>query len=191
MNNCKSKALPLIMIVLCLFSLSGLGQFRANMLFTLSGKEKEFIVFSDENRYRYEFVEDGQKGAVIVLQETNEVFVLMLQQNIAFRTAPTSYMSMGTDPLKLYEYQVNQGASEKVISKEKINGYDCIKKELYGENDQLLYTMWYSEEYKFPVKIVSHIDVAGTTSMELKDIEPWTPDDASFVIPDGYTVMDQ
>ncbi len=191
MKNLKSLIPTFITIALSLVSFSGFGQFQANMLFTLSGVEKEFKVFSDENRYRYEFNEDGQEGVVIVLNETDQIFMLMPQQKMAIRTTPTSRMSMGNDPLKLYEYQVGQGASEKVIGKEKINGYDCIKKELYGENNQLLYTMWYSEEYKFPVKIVSHIDVAGTTSMELKDIEPWTPDDASFVIPDGYTVMDQ
>ncbi len=180
-----------IMAVLCLISVQGFGQFQANMFFTLSGVEKEFKVFSDENRYRYEFNEDGQEGVVIVLNETNQVFMLMPQQKMAIRTTPTSRMSMGNDPLKLYEYQVDQGGVEKVIGNEEINGYDCIKKELYGENNQLLYTMWYSEEYKFPVKIISHIDAAGTTSMELKDIEPWAPNDASFVIPDGYSIMDQ
>jgi hypothetical protein len=191
MKNLKIIKLLSWLVILLFCSNTVSGQFQANMLFTLSNIQKEFKVFSDENRYRYEFNEDGQEGVIIVLNETNEVFVLMPQQKLAITTIPTSMMSMGNDPIKLYEYQVDQGGTEKVIGNEEVNGYDCVKKELYGENNQLLYTMWYSEKYGFPIKIVSHIDVAGTTNMELKDIKPWTPDDASFTIPAGYTIMDQ
>lgn len=181
----------IIIAIFCALSFNAFGQFQANMLFTLSNIQKEFKVFSDENRYRYDFNEDGQEGVVIVLNETEEVFILMPQQKLAIKTVSTSKMAMGNDPVKLYEYQVGQGGTEKVIGHVEVNGYDCIKKELYGENNQLLYTMWHSEEYGFPIKIVSHIDVAGTTEMELKDIKSWTPDEASFKIPDGYTIMDQ
>ncbi|MCK4676680.1 MAG: DUF4412 domain-containing protein [Bacteroidales bacterium] len=191
MKNLKIIKLLSWLVILFFCSNTVSGQFQANMLFTLSNIQKEFKVFSDENRYRYEFNEDGQEGVIIVLNETNEVFVLMPQQKLAITTIPTSMMSMGNDPIKLYEYQVDQGGTEKVIGNEEVNGYDCVKKELYGENNQLLYTMWYSDKYGFPIRIVSHIDVAGTTSMELKDIKSWTPDDASFTIPAGYTIMDQ
>ncbi len=181
----------IIIAIFSALSFNAFGQFQANMLFTLSNTQKEFTVFSDENRYRYEFNEDGQEGVIIVLNETGEVFILMPQQKLAIKTISTSKMAMGNDPVKLYEYQIGQGGTEKVIGQEKVNGYDCIKKELYGENNQLLYTMWYSEEYGFPIKIVSHIDVAGTTEMVLKDIKSWTLDEANFKIPDGYTIMDQ
>ena len=40
-------------------------------LFTLSGIEKDFKIFSDINRYRYEF------------NEAKEVFILMPQQKMA------------------------------------------------------------------------------------------------------------
>jgi len=180
-----------LIVILSILSIQAFSQFEANMHFTLSGNERDFKVFSDVNHYRYEFNADGQEGVVIALKETNQVFVLMPQQKIAINTSPTSLMSMGNDPVKLYEYQLGEGATEKVTGNEAINGYDCIKKELYSDSNQLLYTMWYSDEYTFPIKIVSHMDVAGTTSMELKDIKPWTPDEASFIIPEGYTIVEQ
>jgi len=178
-------------VIFCALSFNAIGQFQATMNYTLSNKEKEFKVFSDENRYRYEFNEDGQEGVVIVLNETGEVFVLMPQQKMAMKTISTSMMSMANDPLLAYEYQVAQGGTEKVIGNEEVNGINCIKKELYNDSNQLLYTIWYAEKYDFPIKMVSHIDVAGNTNMELKDIQDWTPDNAHFVIPEDYMIMDQ
>lgn len=180
-----------LVLLLCGLTTEIFGQFEARMHYILSGIEKDFKVYSDVNRYRYEFNEDGQEGIVIVLNKTNEVFVLMPQQMMVFKTNSSSQMSMANDPVKQYEYQQGQGAKEKVIGKEEVNGYSCIKKELYNESEQLLYTLWFSEEYHFPIKIISHIDVTGTTSMELKNIQSWIPDDAKFSIPEGYMVMDQ
>ena len=190
MKRLRNINLVVFISILSFLSTQVFSQFEATMQFTLSGVEKDFKVFSDNNRYRYEFNEDGQEGIIIVLNESKEVFILMPQQKMAMKTNTTSQMSMGNDPVKLYEYQLGQGGTEKEIGHETINGYDCIKKELYGESNQLLYTMWYSDKYAFPIKIVSHIDVAGSTNMELKDITSWTPDEASFEIPEGYTIME-
>ncbi|MCB2219507.1 MAG: DUF4412 domain-containing protein [Bacteroidetes bacterium] len=187
----KIKNIIIIACLLTAISFKASSQFQANMHFILSGIEKDFKVFSDENRYRYEFNEDGQEGVVIVLNEPGEVIILMPQQKMAIKTKATSQMSMANDPVKLYEYQVKEGGQEKTIGTETINGYKCTKKELYGESDQLLYTMWYSDEYDFPIKMISHMDVTGNTSMEMRDIKKWTPDDAMFSIPDGYMIMDQ
>ena len=187
----KRRISIIAIIIICALSFNAIGQFQATMKYTLSNKEKEFKVFSDENRYRYEFNEDGQEGVVIVLSKTGEVFILMPQQKMAMKTISTSMMSMANDPVLAYEYQVEQGGTEKVIGNEKVNGIDCIKKELYNDSNQLLYTIWYAEKYDFPIKMVSHIDVSGNTNMELKDIKDWTPDEASFMIPEGYMIMDQ
>ncbi len=187
----KIKQLITITGLLLAITCNVSGQFQATMHFIMSGDEKEFKVFSDENRYRYEFNEDGQEGIIIVLNDSEEVIILMPQQKMAIKTKASSQMSMASDPLKLYEYQVKEGGKEKAIGTETVNGCKCTKNELYGANGQLLYTMWYSIDYQFPIKIVSHIDVSGTTSMEMKDIKDWTPDDAMFIIPEGYRIMDQ
>ena len=189
------------MFTICLLAVTSMSlpaQFSATMIYTLSGMQRSFKVFGDENRYRYEFTEDGQEGVVIVLNQTGEFFLLMPQQKMAIRSGSITQMSMSTDPLKQYEYFINEGATEKVTGKEKVNGYDCIKKELrnivrdeYGEVNQLLFTLWYSEELKFPVKMLSHIDGTGSSGMELKDIKTWAPKEDSFNIPEGYTVIDQ
>ncbi|HKL66795.1 MAG TPA: DUF4412 domain-containing protein, partial [Bacteroidales bacterium] len=54
---------------------------------------------------------------------------------------------------------------------------------------QKMYTAWTSVKYNFPVKLINHIDGSEST-MELKDMEPWTPGSKSFEIPEGYQVMD-
>ncbi len=53
-----------------------------------------------------------------------------------------------------------------------------------------MYTVWLSDKYKFHIKMINHIDGSEGSAMELKDIEPWTPDVDSFSIPEGYQVMD-
>ncbi len=54
-----------------------------------------------------------------------------------------------------------------------------------------MYTVWLSDKYKFPVKLINHIDgSSGDSVMELKDIEAWIPEAQSFEIPSGYQVMD-
>jgi hypothetical protein len=41
-----------------------------------------------------------------------------------------------------------------------------------------------------PVKLINHISGSDATTMEMKEIEPWTPNAQSFEIPAGYQVMD-
>jgi outer membrane lipoprotein-sorting protein len=192
-----SMLLTLLMVLLLPGSII-YAQFTAEMHFTTSGKERVFQIYSDGNNYRYEFNEDGQEGIVIVPKSADYIFVLIPQQKMAIKSSASSQMSMSSDPVKQYEYWQNDGATEKVIGNETVNGIDCIKKELhnikkdeYGEVDQHMFTIWYSDEYKFPIKMENYIDGTGTSGMELKDIKPWTPNSDSFKIPEGYNVMEQ
>ncbi len=187
----KNTKFTFLLLIAAFFALPLCAQFSADMVFTLSGKQKSFKVFNDVNRYRYEFNEDRQEGVVIVDNTKNEVYILMPKQKMAIKSTPSSKMSMSTDPLKIYDYYLQDGAKEKIIGKEEVNGYQCIKKELCSETNQLLQTLWFSEKYDFPVKIVSNIDVTGKTEMELKDIKPWPPQESKFIVPEAYTVMDQ
>lgn len=197
MNNQKISSLLSVFIILFLANITVHGQFTAKMHYTMSGKSGEFQIFSDGSNYRYEFNEDGQDGIVIVPNGAKQIFILMPQQKMAIKTNSTSQMSMGRDPLKQYEYWLNEGATEEIVGNEKINGIDCIKKELrnvkkdeYGEVNQHLFTIWYSEEYKFPVKMENYIDGSNSSGMELTDIEAWTPNADSFIVPDGYKMME-
>lgn len=194
-NKRMKKLVLLVAAIILTISLS--AQFSATMTFTAAGMKRNFTVFSDNNRYRYEFDEGGQEGVMIILNETEEFFLLMPQQKIAITEKTSSEMSMGMDPLKQYEYFENEDVTEKVIGKETVNGYECIKKELhniqkdeYGVTDQLMFTIWYSEELQFPVRILNHIDGTGSSGMEIRNIQPWTPDESSFRIPEGYNTLD-
>jgi len=166
------------------------------MVFNTMGKERAYTVYSANEGYRYEFNEDGQEGVVIVLNETGEVFILMPQQKMAMKTAAGNPMSMQNDPVGSFEYYKKDG-TVKEIGTETINGVKCTKSELwnitgdeYGQVTQKMFTIWTSDKYKFPMKMINHIDGAEGSGMELKDIEPWTLDAQVFEIPAGYTVMD-
>lgn len=186
----------IILFAVCLLVLPLSAQFKAKMVFNSMGKERAFTVYSADDGYRYEFNEDGQEGVIIVLNETGEVFILMPQQKMAMKGSADSPMSMGNDPVGTYEYYKKEG-TVKEIGTETINGVKCTKSELwnikgdeYGQVTQKMFTVWTSDKYKFPMKIVNHIDGSDGSSMELKDIEPWTPDAHSFSIPEGYQIME-
>ena len=78
------------------------------------------------------------------------------------------------------------------LGKETVNGIECTKFELWNKENssQKMYTVWLSEKYEFPIKMINHIDGSEGSGMELKDIEPWTPDANSFSIPEGYQIME-
>ncbi len=181
-----------ISILIMLFmSISVFGQFKAKMVFNSMGKERAFTVYSSEDGYRYEFNEDGQEGVVIVENDSPDVIILMPQQKMAMKSPAESSMSMGNDPIKSYEYHKANGLL-KELGKEKVNGIECTKSILYNKENptQKMFTMWYSEKYKFPIKMINHIDGEEESGMELKDIEPWTPDANSYSIPEEYQIME-
>jgi hypothetical protein len=111
---------------------------------------------------------------------------------MAMKASADNPMSMGTDPVKAYEYYLESGLM-KEEGKEMVNGVQCTKSTLWNKENQTqkMYTVWISEQYKFPVKLINHMDgSAEGSTMELRDIEAWTPDALSFEIPSGYQVMD-
>jgi len=183
------KVILLFAVSLFVFPLS--AQFKAKMVFNTMGKERIFTVYSSGAGYRYEFIEDGQEGIIIVKKGSPEVIILMPQQKIAMKSPAESPMSMGNDPLKSYEYHKTMGLL-KEVGKETVNGIECTKFELWNKENssQKMYTVWLSDKYEFPIKMVNHIDGEEESGMEIRDIEPWTPDANSYSIPEGYQVME-
>ncbi|HUX56530.1 MAG TPA: DUF4412 domain-containing protein [Bacteroidales bacterium] len=186
----------ILMFVVSLFFLPLSAQFKAKMVFNNLGQARSFKVFSADEGYRYEFNENGQEGVVIVKKDSPEILILMPQQKMAMKGSAGSSMSMGNDPVSAYQYYEKDG-TVKEIGSETINGVKCTKSELwnitgdeYGQVTQKMFTVWTSDKYKFPMKIINHIDGSQGSGMELRDIEPWTPDAKSFSIPEGYQVME-
>jgi len=172
------------------------GQFKANMTFNGMGQERTFKIYSSQAGYRYEFNEQGQEGVIIVRKGSPEVVTLMPQQKLAMKGSADSPMSMANDPVGSYDHFKKTGTVKK-IGNETLNGIKCTKSELwdltgdeYGQVNKKMYTVWTSEKYEFPIKLISHLDGTEDSVMELKDIEPWTPDASSFSIPEGYRVME-
>lgn len=184
------KLFLLITAILLVLPLS--AQFTAKMFFTGMGKQHVFTVYSSDTNYRYEFNEDGQAGVIIAKSDSPEIIILMPQQKMAMRSAAEDPMSMGNDPVKAYEYYLKSGLM-KEEGEEMVNGVKCTRSTLWNKENptQKMYTVWLSDQYKFPIKLINHIDGSnGDSLMELKDIEPWTPDAQSFEIPSGYQVME-
>ena len=172
------------------------GQIKANMTFSAMGQERTFKIYTCQAGYRYEFKENGQEGVIIVKKGSPEIVILMPQQKMAMKGSADSPMSMANDPVSSYEHFKNSGTVKK-IGNETINGIKCTKSELwntagdeYGQVNKKMYTVWTSEKYEFPIKLISHLEGTDDSVMELKDIEAWTPEAKSFEIPAGYQVMD-
>ncbi len=181
----------IILFAASLLALPMSAQFTAKMFFTSMGQERVFTVYSADAGYRYEFTENGMDGAIIVKKGSPEVIILMPSQKMAMKGSATNPMSMGNDPVASYRYFQDEGLM-KVEGEETINGILCTRSGLWNKDnpDQKMYTVWTSEKYAFPLKMINHISGSDDATMELKDIEPWTPDAKSFEIPAGYQVMD-
>jgi len=182
----------ILLITATLFVLPLAAQFKAKMFFTGMGKEHVFTVYASDANYRYEFNEDGQAGVIIAKTGSSEIVILMPAQKMAMKATAENPMSMGSDPVKVYEHYLDSGIM-KEEGKEMVNGVQCTKSTLWNKENstQKMYTAWLSDQFKFPVKLINHMDGSGEGAiMELKDIEAWTPDTQSFEIPPGYQVMD-
>ncbi len=186
----KTTYIKPLFILFLLISMNGYSQFKAKMVFNSMGKERAFDVYSADAGYRYEFNEDGQAGVVIAQKGAKQLIILMPQQKMAMKSALESPMSMGNDPLQSYEHHKAMGIL-KEVAKEAVNGVACTKFELWNKENstQKMYTVWLSDKYEFPIKMVNHIDGIEGTGMELKDVQPWTPKADSFAIPKTYQII--
>jgi hypothetical protein len=162
------------------------------MVFDNMGQERLFTIFVSDAGYRYEFNENGQEGIIIVKKGSPELFILMPQQKIAMKGLADNPMSIGNDPMATFDFYRKEGNLIKDEGEEMLNGIKCRKSSLWNKDNptQKMFTVWLSEKYNFPLRMINHIDGSGDSTMELKDIEPWTPEAKSFEIPAGYQVMD-
>ncbi|WP_430934957.1 hypothetical protein [Saccharicrinis sp. 156] len=179
-----------LILILSGLSINGFAQFTADMVFNNTGQEKQFKVYSAEAGYRYEFEERGNKSAIIVKNGSKDVVILMPDQKMAIKSPAGSQMSMNNDPIKVFEKYEEQGILKKE-GNETINGIVCTKSTLWSKKNpgQKMYTLWYSEKYKFPMKIIDHMEGSEGSSMEMKNVKYWKPDNSKFEIPNNYQVM--
>ena len=172
-------------------SVNSFAQFTGDMVFNANNQQRQFKVYSAEAGYRYEFEERGSKNAIIVKAGSENVIVLMSDQKMAMKNPAGSVMSMNSDPLKAFEKYEEKGTL-KEEGEETINGILCTNSTLWNKKNpgQKMYTVWFSEEYKFPMKMVDHMEGSEGSGMEMKNVEHWNPDKSKFEVPPGYQMME-
>ena len=163
------------------------GQFQATLVNTVRGEKHAYQVYSDIERYRYEFIDDGKKGIVIVHPSENCTWILMPEKKYIYKTTCDDPLSRSNDPVQALCFY-DQYADIIKKGEEKILGYPCEILEYY-QGDTKIFTAWKSTSLNFFLKAVNHLE--DNTGMEVSNIKEWTPTEKSFKEPDGYTRVDE
>ncbi len=162
------------------------AQFSADMLNVLQGKEHHYKLFSDGLKYRYEFMENGVEGIVIVDPEAKNTHILIPEKKYVMIIEYLSMQAMMNDPYQSFMYYKNNyGSTES--GREEIHGMDTRLIEVMA-NGTGLFTCWFSDQLNFPVKLVNN--QAENTYMELSNIRTGPVDAVLFDVPEGYTEVD-
>lgn len=160
--------------------------FSAEMANVQRGNKKVYQVQSNGSMYRYDFDEDGMKGTVIVNPQKKITAILMHDKKFVHYTETSSSTSRSNDPVQSL-MTVRDRYTEKNLGKEDIDGYSCDKSELFAD-DQKIFSLWFSEDLNFPLKIILHM--SNDTYMELSGIKEHKIDPSVFEVPKDYTEVD-
>jgi len=185
MKRIKQYTIILLLTTLP-FILHAQNSFVAKMLDRKLGTKIMYTITSDGEKYRYDFIESGKEGIIIVNPVKNETAILWPEKKFVHYTETTSYVSRSNDPVQALITTMNS-FTEKKLEDEEIAGYTCSKSELYM-GDKKTYTFWFSEELNFPLKIVNHLkegiymEVSG---IKLQEITP-----SVFTVPKNFTKVD-
>ena len=162
------------------------AQFTATMKNVVSGQERIYQVYSDGENYRYDFVEDGINGIVIVEPLKSKTAILMPDKKYVHYTETSSVESRSNDPVQAV-MTIKDRYDEKKLEEEEIAGFTCLKSELLA-GDQKVFTLWFSQELNFPLRIENNF--GKDTYMELSGIKIRDIDAKKFVVPNGFTEVD-
>lgn len=175
----------LLILPMLLTAFHGYAQFKANMQMSTAGTDVVYTVYSDNTQYRYEFNQNNQPMILIIKPQANTTLMLFPAQKFYMKMTGDNMMDQGgSDPLKNYDL-MKKTCIEKVEGKETVEGYVCEKRVLSTDGKKMM-TVWYSDDLKFPLKMVDH---KANLTMTLKDIKKWDPNPAFFEVPENYTSM--
>lgn len=175
----------LLMAFVCSGSIS-MAQFTATMKNVVKGDERIYQVYHDGENYRYEFSEDGMDGVVIVKPAENKTSILVPEKKYVHHTTCHDVMSRMNDPVQSV-MTIKDRYNEKGLGEEEIAGFKCSKSELFAA-DQKVFTLWFSEELNFPLRIENNFQ--RDTYMELSGINVQDVVANKFVVPEDYTEVD-
>ncbi len=103
----------IFMLPVLLIAIQGFAQFKANMDMSMDGNEINYLVYSAEDRYRYEFSQGGQEIVLIINPQAGKSFMLIPAQKIFMPMDQGNMRQQGNDPVKNYD-QLRKSCTEKV-----------------------------------------------------------------------------
>lgn len=181
------KKISILLSVLVIIPGFCLAQWQADMVNSQQGNIQNYTVHSDGSKYRYDYNPGNMNGVVIVDPETNITAIILVDDQLVHYTPSDGMMSRMNDPAQAYQSYIQYG-TEEIQGTEEINDIKCIKKVIMQDGKPMI-TQWYSEKLNFPVKMVVHN--AKDTYMELSNIQKWTTDPSTFIVPEGFVEVDE
>lgn len=168
-NIPKLTSIYLLVLVLCTASSAMAASFSADIVMEKNGKTETGKFYLLNQYYRLEVREDGKPMVIIADREKNVHRVLNMEEKIFFEISSDDFGVLSNDPFKASEYMVSKYGS-KVEGTEKINGIDC-EKQVVTAQDTKIHSRLFSNELKFPVKLVSYRGKQTSYVTELKAIK--------------------
>lgn len=181
-------------ILFCIFVIAGVFSISAGLL----AAELTADLYQDSMG----FVTQGKmyiKGDKLRM-ETDQGIVIIDQnasKSYTLNTADKTYMQMPINvdvakigqPMEEFDKEIAQIADKKQLGTEEVNGYLCDKYEIiYHDKSKGKMYQWYSEELKFPVKIVYESSL-GKMVTEYSNVKNDPIDDSTFQVPADYKKM--
>ena len=165
----KSTWVYLLILILCTATSAMAASFTADLVTTEKGKTKTEKFYVMDSYYRMDVVEDGKPMVVIADRKKNVHLFLQMEEKVFFEIPSDDFRILINDPFKASEYMVSKYES-KVEGDDQINGINCEKQVLTAQGTKI-HSRWFSNDLKFPVKLVSYEGDKEIYIVELRNIE--------------------
>jgi len=163
------------------------GEFSADMIQGKQGKTTENKIYVKEDLYRIDATEDGQDIIIIVDQKKGITRVLVPDKKIFLEIENKNPRSMMNNPIQALRFTAERYSIQPVGS-ETVDGYDCEKKHVSGQGQDLV-TSWESKKLGFPIKIINHL--SNDMFVELKNIQEDSVQDNLLQTPEGFKKVEK
>lgn len=175
---------------ICLFTLiigtaavSMAASFSADIATETNGKTETGKFYLTDQYYRWETTEDGKPVVIIADKKNNMHSILDVKEKFYFQIPSNDFRILMKDPFAASNYNETKYGS-KVEGSEKISGFICKKQVLVLQGTKVQ-DRFYSDELKFPLKIISYQGKQIVVT-ELKNIKKTTFNDAFFKVPADF-----
>ena len=179
----------LLILVLCTLSSAMAASFSADMVTEKNGKTETVKFYLLNQRYRMDIIEDGKPIVIIADREKNIHQFLNMEEKVFFEIPSDDFRILISDPFKASKYMVSKYGSQ-VEGNEKINGINCEKQEVTAQ-DTKIHSRWFSNELKFPVKLISYQGKQVSYVTELKNIREVDLQKELFAPPSGFKQVEE